>query len=372
MPLLKNLAICSLLFSMPLGFAKDKAKPTEKSAPEAKMETKYKKPSQEELKKKLTPMQFKVTQEEGTEPAHTGEYTNNKKEGIYVDVVTGEPLFSSTDKYDSGSGWPSFTKPIEKDVLTEKKDNKLFMERTEIRSKSGDSHLGHVFNDGPKEKGGMRYCVNSASLRFIPKEKMAAEGYGEYLKLLEKPSTPSTEVKKKVIRTTTADETPLKEGQERAILAGGCFWGMEDIIRKIPGVIATQVGYTGGDLNKPKYEIVKTGSTNHAEAVEVIFDPKKISYEQLLGWFFRMHDPTTMNQQGNDHGTQYRSAIFVENDEQRKIAEKVKEKVNSSGKWKRPVVTQIIESRPFWRAEDYHQDYLTKNPGGYTCHYLRD
>lgn len=337
---------------------------------ESKKESKYKKPSDDELKKKLTPMQYKVTQEEGTEPAHTGEYNNNKKEGIYVDVVTGEPLFSSTDKYDSGSGWPSFTKPIEKDVLTTKKDTKLFMERTEIRSKSGDSHLGHVFDDGPKDKGGMRYCVNSASLKFIPKEKMTEEGYGDYLILFDKKSENSQEVKKKVIRSTTADETVLKEGQERAILAGGCFWGMEDIIRKIPGVISTQVGYAGGDLQKATYLAVKTGSTGHAEAVEVVFDPKKISYEQLLVWFFKMHDPTTLNQQGNDHGTQYRSVIFVEDDEQRKMAERAKEA--AAVKWKKPIVTQIVPAKPFWKAEDYHQDYLVKNPGGYTCHYIRD
>lgn len=165
------------------------------------METKYKKPSQEELKKKLSPLQYKVTQEEATEPAHTGEYNDNKKDGIYVDVVTGEPLFSSLDKYDSGSGWPSFTKPIDKAVIVEKKDTNLFQERIEIRSKSGDSHLGHVFNDGPKDKGGMRYCTNSASLRFVAKENLEKEGYGEYLKLFDKKanssSTPSTESKKK-------------------------------------------------------------------------------------------------------------------------------------------------------------------------------
>lgn len=368
---LKNLV---LLLTFALGTASLAQDPSAiakpKSSKEAKMESKYKKPSDAELKKKLTPMQYQVTQHEGTEPAHTGEYTNNKKEGIYVDVATGEPLFSSADKYDSGSGWPSFTKPIEKSLITEKKDSKLAMQRIEIRSKSGDSHLGHVFDDGPKDKGGMRYCVNSASLKFIPKEKMLTEGYGEYLNLFDKKSETKPEVKKKVIRTTVANETPLKEGQERAILAGGCFWGMEDILRKIPGVISTQVGYAGGDLKKATYLAVKTGGTGHAEAVEVVFDPKKLSYEQLLGWFFRMHDPTTLNQQGNDHGTQYRSVIFFEDDEQRKIAERAKE--NAAGKWKKPVVTQIIEAKPFWRAEDDHQDYLVKNPGGYTCHYLRD
>lgn len=140
------------------------------------------KPSREELKKKLTPMQYKVTQKDGTEPAYQNEYWNNKRKGIYVDIVSGEPLFSSTDKYDSGTGWPSFTKPLEPGNIIEKDDWGLFMRRTEVRSKLGDSHLGHVFNDGPKPTG-LRYCMNSAALRFIPKEDLEKEGYSEYLKL---------------------------------------------------------------------------------------------------------------------------------------------------------------------------------------------
>jgi len=150
------------------------------------MNTKNKKKSkQEEKLKKLTPIQYHITQECGTEPAFKNEYWNNKREGIYVDVVSGEPLFSSIDKYDSGTGWPSFTKPIEKTNVVEHEDRSLFMKRTEVKSKRADSHLGHVFNDGPRQKGGMRYCINSASLRFIPKEDLEKEGYGKYKKLFK-------------------------------------------------------------------------------------------------------------------------------------------------------------------------------------------
>ena len=216
----------------------------------------FKKPSKEELKKKLTELQFDVTQEEGTERPFQNEYWDNHEPGIYVDVVSGEPLFSSTDKFDSGTGWPSFVKPIEVANIVTKKDRRIFMSRIEVRSKHADSHLGHVFEDGPKDRGGLRYCMNSAAMRFIPKAKLAEEGYGKYLSLFDE----------------------RKTRKEVAILAGGCFWGVEELFRSQPGVIKTVVGYTGGKNANPSYEQVKTGATGHAEAIEIEFDPEHVGF----------------------------------------------------------------------------------------------
>lgn len=157
-----------------------------------------------------------------------------------------------------------------------------------------------------------------------------------------------------------------------ATLAGGCFWGVEELLREIPGVLQTQVGYTGGTLKDPTYEDVKQGNTGHAEAIQIVFNPEVVSYEQLLETFFRLHDPTTPNRQGNDVGSQYRSVIFYHDEAQKNAALKAKEKATQSGRWKRPVVTEIVPAVEFYRAEEFHQKYLKKNPGGYTCHYLRD
>jgi methionine-S-sulfoxide reductase len=160
---------------------------------------------------------------------------------------------------------------------------------------------------------------------------------------------------------------------EVAVLAGGCFWGVQDILRDVPGVIDTEAGYTGGSLENPTYHDTHDGTSGHAEAVRVTFDPSVLSYEDLLEqWFFRLHDPTTLNRQGNDIGTQYRSAIFPQTPEQKATAERVSGRVAASGRWKRPITTSIEPASAWYGAEAYHQDYLRKNPGGYSCHYLRD
>lgn len=319
----------------------------------------YTKPSKEELRKKLSPEAFAVVCNADTEPAFQNKYWNHKEDGIYVDVASGEPLFSSLDKFDSGSGWPSFTRPIEKENVVEHADTSFGMRRVEVRSKHGDSHLGHVFDDGPRDKGGLRFCINSASLRFVPVEKMEAEGYGDYLKAFEKAG-----------KWPRKGPAPAKQGavkHEEVYLAGGCFWGMQHILRKIPGVLSTDVGYTGGKVKNATYR----NHEGHAEAVRVRYDPSKLTFHQLLRWYFRMHDPTTKDRQGNDVGSSYRSAIFYKSEEQRKTAEEFKAKLGKVGGWGKPIVTEIVPAGEYWLAEEDHQDYLERLPNGYTCHFMR-
>ena len=175
------------------------------------------------------------------------------------------------------------------------------------------------------------------------------------------------------LNSATSSAVAAEKQTEVAVLAGGCFWGVEEILRAVPGVLDTDVGYTGGWLKNPRYDDTHDSKSGHAEAIRVTFDPSVLSYEDLLEqWFFKLHDPTTLNRQGNDVGTQYRSAIFPQTEEQRAAAERVIARVQASGKWKRPITTSIEPASTWYSAEGYHQDYLRKNVGGYTCHFMRD
>jgi peptide methionine sulfoxide reductase msrA/msrB len=307
-----------------------------------------------DLKSKLTPMQYNVTQECGTEPPFHNPYWDNKRPGIYVDVVSGEPLFSSLDKFESGTGWPSFTGPLMKENIVTRTDKALGMERIEVRSKNGGSHLGHVFNDGPGPAG-LRYCINSAALRFIPAEDLEKSGYGKYVSLF-----------------AASTQKPATEKYDTAVFAAGCFWGVEYAFKQVKGVVATMAGYTGGSTKNPTYRDVCRGTTGHAEAVEVTFDPAVVSYERLLDFFWRMHDPTTPDRQGVDIGQQYRSAIFYRNDAQKAAALKSEEKADRSGMFTQRIVTEIVPAKTFYRAEEYHQDYFNKHPEGRACHIVPD
>ena len=293
----------------------------------------------------LSPLQFRVTQRRGTEAPFSGDYWDHHEPGIYVDVVSGEPLFASLDKFDSGTGWPSFTKPIG-NVVT-KRDFTMLFPRIEVRSRNAGSHLGHVFKDGPPDRGGRRYCINSAALRFVHRDDLAAAGYGDYVSLFEK-------------------EERMSE-YKKAILAGGCFWGMQDLIRRQPGVIATRVGYTGGRNANATYR----NHPGHAEAVEIVYDPAQTDYRALLEFFFQIHDPSTKDRQGTDLGSSDRSAIFYVDDEQKAVALDTIADVDASGLWPATVVTEVVPAAEFWEAEPEHQDYLLRIPNGYTCHWPR-
>ncbi|MBI4579308.1 MAG: bifunctional methionine sulfoxide reductase B/A protein [Planctomycetes bacterium] len=288
----------------------------------------------EQLAADLTPQQRDILLAKGTERPFCGLLVDNKEEGTYVCRLCGLPLFASDSKFHSGTGWPSFFRPIDPAHVREVRDAGHGMVRTETLCARCGSHLGHVFDDGPRPTG-LRYCMNSDALRFF---KKGAD--------LPPDSRP------------TAIET--------AYLAGGCFWGVEDRLQQVPGVIDAVSGYQGGATSRPSYEQVCSHTTGHAETVRVTFDPKRVTYRQLLEWFFRIHDPTQLNRQGPDVGDQYRSAIFTTSDEQLKQAKEYIEELSKSERLHgREIVTvvQPAAPSPFYEAEGYHQDYHARHGG---------
>lgn len=290
----------------------------------------------EELARALTPEEATILLRKGTEPPFCGNLLDNKTEGLYACRLCGLPLYSSETKFHSGTGWPSFYKPVDAAHVREERDNSHGMVRVEILCARCGGHLGHVFDDAPQTPTGKRHCLNSASLRFYGKDE-------------ERP----------------AESRPVTT--ETGYFAGGCFWGVEDRFQKVPGVIDVVSGYMGGRTANPTYEEVCTQDTGHAEVVRVVFDPARVTYAQLLKWFFKFHDPTQVNRQGPDVGEQYRSAIFAATPEQAEQARKFIDEAQKSTRYRgRRIATAVSgpESKAvFTEAEEYHQDYHAKHGG---------
>ncbi len=262
---------------------------------------------------KLTPEEERVIVRKGTEAPFSGKYYKFDGTGAYLCKRCGAPLYKSADKFDSGCGWPSFDDAIPGAVNRALDSDGI---RTEITCARCGAHLGHVFEGEGFTPKNTRHCVNSISLNFEPDNQNV--------------------------------ET------QKAYFAGGCFWGTEHLLKEIPGVISTRVGYMGGHTKNPTYQEVCEGKTGHAETVEIVFDPSKTDYETLTKFFFEIHDPSQLNRQGPDVGDQYRSAVFYENESQKEIAIKLIDILKSKG---HKVVTEVTKADIFWEAEKYHQDY---------------
>ncbi|MBN2734362.1 MAG: bifunctional methionine sulfoxide reductase B/A protein [Methanomicrobiaceae archaeon] len=265
----------------------------------------------------LNPEEKQVIIDKGTELPFSGEYFDSFEDGIYTCRRCGAMLYSSKDKFRCGCGWPSFDDCIKGAVKTIKDSDGV---RTEIVCANCGAHLGHIFEGEHLTPKNIRHCVNSVSLYFVPEDKV---------------------------------------NYKKAFFAGGCFWGVEYCMEKTDGVIATSVGYMGGNTLNPVYTDVCTGKTGHCETVFVCYDPVRLSYETLAKRFFEIHDPTQKNRQGPDIGTQYRSAVFYTDEEQKKTALKLKKILEEKGL---SIATAIEAAGQFWRAEDYHQQYF-KNRG---------
>jgi peptide methionine sulfoxide reductase msrA/msrB len=273
----------------------------------------------------LTESESYVIKHKGTESPFTGKFTNSSEKGTYVCKQCGAALYHSSDKFKSECGWPSFDDEIKGAVLRYPDADGM---RIEIVCANCGAHLGHVFTGEHLTQKNVRHCVNSVSLDFVP-AMLDAGRYGT------------------------------------AIFAGGCFWGVEYYLQKASGVISVTSGYTGGNVKNPTYREVCTGNTGHAEAVKIVYDPKKTSYDKLLKLFLEIHDPTQIGRQGPDVGDQYRSEIFYLNDEQKKTAEKDLNILKNKGL---KIATIITEASEFYPAETYHQDYYLNNGKVPYCH----
>lgn len=293
--------------------------------------------SDEEWKQQLTPMQYRVTRRHGTERLFSGEHCSSFSPGIYSCVCCGTALFDSTVKFNSGTGWPSFTEPVKENAIHYKMDKSLFMKRVEMLCNVCDAHLGHVFPDGPRPSG-LRFCINSVSLK---KEGAKEKEFGH---------------KEATLKTAT--------------LGGGCFWCVEAIFDELAGVRQVVSGYAGGKAEAPTYRQVCNGGTGHAEVVQIDFDPQTISYADLLRVFLAMHNPTSLNRQGADKGTQYRSIILYHNKEQQATAQQVIAELQPH--FDKPVVMEVIPFVKFYRAEENHQRYYSRDPARLYCQAVID